>query len=125
MPSKFEEKIESAPAPDRIEMEKNREVHEALELLRKIEEELDKEGFTWQEVNEAFNAFTSVDNQAKRKYDKRHLDWLIKNGFLDYDMKTKQYRVIRSSETLKTPEETDNPEKEDKSIEDIIGKEEE
>jgi len=74
-----------------------RELRELRLLYKSILEDLSHEQFTWEDIDESFNAHTEVESNERIKYSKKQLEQLIERGLVEAIPETKPqgYKVAQ------------------------------
>ena len=85
-----------AERPDQLEMVENRKNTVAMELFKKIIEDLLHEEFTLQDIRDSYNSHTK-EKDRQNKYGESSLQYLVDKEMLEYDEKSGVYSVNHNS----------------------------
>lgn len=110
MPRKF---FGGRPTPDYLEGAQNARSTKARTLLVKILEDLDPSNFTLRDIQESFNANTTVGDTSDAEvvavnFGQDSLNILQQKKLIAYDPNSKTYHVTEEAETFAYPKQKDD-----------------
>lgn len=78
---------------DTTEFIENRELTQALEMLKRIIEDLNPEAFSLEEIQHEFNAMTSISNPdtARVRFGPSHIETLLEDGLIEKSTDEEQH----------------------------------